>query len=324
MSTRETDVFLSLHDLRKAYGELEAVRNLSLDVLQGEVFGFLGPNGAGKTTTIRMACGLLQPDGGEIRVDGDRLRDNPAAVRKRIGLCPQEIVIWETLTCLEQLTFVGTQYDLSRAKARRRGSELLGILGLSEKANRLAKTLSGGMKRRLNLALALVHDPDLLILDEPQAGLDPQSRIMVREFIQSLAASKTVLLTTHEMDEADRTATRVGIIDHGRLLVLDTPKRLKEHHAGGEVLEVSAGGGAPGVGSWPETSELDSLTFPEGLTVLESLPGTMRLAGPGLQERVPEVLETLRNQGVEPTGITLRKPTLEDVFISLTGRGLRE
>ena len=314
MSSGATDVFLSLRGLRKSYGELEAVRDLSLDVHRGEVFGFLGPNGAGKTTTIRMVCGLLRSDGGEVRVNGESLRDHPQEVRRRIGLCPQELVIWETLTCLEQLTFVGTQYDLPARDARSRSRELLAILGLTEKANRLAKTLSGGMKRRLNLALALVHDPELLVLDEPQAGLDPQSRILVREYIQSLARTRTVLITTHEMDEADRLASRVGIIDHGELLVLDTPDALKAKHAGGEVLEVGVA----------DAIDEGSVVFPESFTLMESLPGTLRLSGPRLQERIPDLLNGLRAQGIEPAGVTLRKPTLEDVFISLTGRGLRE
>ena len=197
MSMADADVILSLKNLRKSFGDLEAVRDLSLDVQRGEVFGFLGPNGAGKTTTIRMICGLLNADGGEILVDGTHLRENSRACRRRIGLCPQELVIWETLTCIEQLILMGTQYDLPRHQARRRGENLLDILGLAEKRNKLAKTLSGGMKRRLNLALALVHDPEILVLDEPQAGLDPQSRILVREYILSLAREKTVLLTTH-------------------------------------------------------------------------------------------------------------------------------
>jgi ABC-2 type transport system ATP-binding protein len=313
-SSDATSVVLSLRGLRKAYGEVVAVQDLSLDVLRGEVFGFLGPNGAGKTTTIRMACGLLRSDGGEVRVNGASLRESPRKVQRRIGLCPQELVIWETLTCLEQLVFIGTQYDLPVRTARARSLELLEILGLSEKAKRLARTLSGGMKRRLNLALALVHDPEILVLDEPQAGLDPQSRILVREYIQSLSTTRTVLLTTHEMDEADRLASRVGIIDHGKLLVLDTPENLKEKYAGGEVLEVGT------------SREIDgaSVTLPEGLTLLESLPGTLRLSGRRPQERIPELLDLLKAQGIDPVGVTLRKPTLEDVFISLTGRGLRE
>lgn len=317
MPSADADVILSLLNLRKSFGELEAVRDLSLEVFRGEVFGFLGPNGAGKTTTIRMICGLLRADSGEIRVNGAPLRKNVRDCRRRIGLCPQELVIWETLTCLEQLVFVGTQYDLSRRDARRRSLELLDILGLSEKRNRLAKTLSGGMKRRLNLALALVHGPELLVLDEPQAGLDPQSRVMVREYILSLAQEKTVILTTHEMDEADRLTGRIGIIDRGKLLVLDIPGRLKEEHAGGEILEMTVGDGSRGV-------DVFLREIPDDLTALESLPGTLRLTGPALHDRIALLFQSLKAAGVEVKDVTLRRPTLEDVFISLTGRGLRE
>ncbi|MCJ7628170.1 MAG: ABC transporter ATP-binding protein [Longimicrobiales bacterium] len=317
MLSADADVALSLLNLRKSFGGLEAVRDLSLDVFRGEVFGFLGPNGAGKTTTIRMICGLLRADSGEIRVDGAGLRENVRDARRRIGLCPQELVIWETLTCLEQLVFVGTQYDLGRREARRRSLELLDVLGLSEKRNRLAKTLSGGMKRRLNLALALVHDPELLVLDEPQAGLDPQSRVLVREYILSLAREKTVILTTHEMDEADRLAGRVGIIDHGRLLVLDTPACLKEKHAGGDILEISIGEERDGLPGF-----LHGL--PGELTTLESLPGKLRLTGPALHDRIAGLFRNLESAGIEVRDVTLRKPTLEDVFITLTGKGLRE
>jgi len=158
---------LSIRELRRNYGSLEAVRDLSLEVLPGEVFGLLGPNGAGKTTTIRIVCGLLRPDAGEIRVEGASLEERPREVRSRIGLCPQELVIWDTLTCLEQLVFVGMQYVMAYRDARRRSHELLAVLGLAGKTHRAAQTLSGGMKRRLNLALALVHDPELLVLDEP-------------------------------------------------------------------------------------------------------------------------------------------------------------
>jgi ABC-2 type transport system ATP-binding protein len=317
MTSSHPDVILSLAGLRKSFGDLEAVRDLSLDVLRGEVFGFLGPNGAGKTTTIRMICGLLKADGGTIRIGSTLLSEDVGECRRRIGLCPQELVIWETLTCLEQLSFMGTQYDLAHREARRRSLELLDILGLSEKKNRLAKTLSGGMKRRLNLALALIHDPELLILDEPQAGLDPQSRVMVREYILSLAEEKTVLLTTHEMDEADRLADRIGIIDHGTVLVLDTPERLKEEHAGGEILEMTL---------MEDSSNLQGFLqgLPDGLTPLESLPGTLRLTGPNLHEQLGVLFRSLDGAGIGTTDVTLRKPTLEDVFITLTGRGLRE
>ncbi len=360
MASTTSDVMLSIRGLRKSFGEIRAVDDLSLDVLRGEVLGFLGPNGAGKTTTIRMICGLLRSDGGEIRIAprappstgpvrqrgstgrppstdeatggtpgaGTRavdisLREALSEVRRFIGLCPQELVIWGTLTCLEQLTFVGTQYDLPRKEARRRSEALLECLGLSDRAHSLANTLSGGMKRRLNLALALVHDPELLVLDEPQAGLDPQSRILVREYIRGLAREKTVILTTHEMDEADRLAHRVGIVDHGRLLVLDTPQALKAGHAGGEVLEVEVDS-EPGICDGGQGAPFLPGSLPDGLTLMESLPGTLRISGSRLQERIPEVRAILEARDIEPAGFTLRKPTLEDVFISLTGRGLRE
>ncbi len=313
-----TDVSVSIRGLRKSFGDVTAVKDLSLDVRHGEIFGFLGPNGAGKTTTISMVCGLLRADSGEILVNGEPLREDYRAAQGRMGLCPQELAIWEMLSCFEQLEFVARQYDVRRKVARRRADELLEILGLQEKRNRLAKTLSGGMKRRLNIALALVHDPEILILDEPQAGLDPQSRILVREHIRSLARVKTVILTTHDMDEVDRMAERIAIIDHGELLVLDTPEALKGRVGPGDVLEirVSAGEGLNVVHlrkSLPDA--VQNLTYDEG---------TLRVVALEALELLPHLLERIRDAGAEAHDINLRKKTLEDVFIALTGRRLRE
>ena len=265
-----------------------------------------------------MVCGLLRADSGEILVNGKPLREDYRAAQGRMGLCPQELAIWEMLSCFEQLEFVARQYDLRRRVARRRADELLEILGLQEKRNRLAKTLSGGMKRRLNIALALVHDPEILILDEPQAGLDPQSRILVREHIRSLARVKTVILTTHDMDEVDRMAERIAIIDHGELLVLDTPEALKGRVGPGDVLEirVSAGDGLNVVQlreSLPDA--VQNLTYDEGILRVVALEGL---------ELLPHLLERIRDAGAEAHDINLRKKTLEDVFIALTGRRLRE
>lgn len=220
--------------LTKSYGALAAVEDLCLEVYEGEVFGFLGPNGAGKTTALNMICGLLKPDSGEILIRGESIaRDDQ--LRHRVGFCPQNIVLWSSLTCIEQLTFIGEMYDLPRSLARSRGESLLETMGLGDKRDTRAGTLSDGMQRRLYLIMALVHDPEILILhdpeililDEPETGLDPQSRVLVREYIKSLARSKTVIFTTHNMDEADRLADRVAIIDHGLLLTLDTPEALK-------------------------------------------------------------------------------------------------
>lgn len=312
------DTILSAVGLTKSYGDLTAVRDLALSVCRGEVFGFLGPNGAGKTTTVNMICGLVRPDAGEIAIDGHTVGGAHRACARLIGLCPQDLVIWEGLTCLEQLEFMGHLYDLPRREARARALELLRVLGLSERRHSVAKTLSGGMKRRLNIALALVHGPKLVILDEPQAGLDPQSRILVREYVRSLAGDATVMLTTHDMDEADRMADRVAIIDHGRLLVLDTPEALKRQVGAGDVLEIGIPGDAASAVR-PLQADLPSDVRDLGVT-----DGVWRLAGRAILSALPALLERLAAHAVQADDVRVRKTTLEDVFIDLTGRTLRE
>ena len=314
----DPDAILSVRGLTKSYGDLIAVDNLSFEVKRGEVFGFLGPNGAGKTTAISLVCGLLKRDAGEIRIDGMSPEKNYRKYKKAIGLCPQDLVIWESLTCLEQLEFMARLYDVKRDTARSRSRELLEILGLEKKQHKLAKTLSGGMKRRLNIALALVHEPALLILDEPQAGLDPQSRILVREYIKSLSRRTTVILTTHDMDEADRLADRVAIIDHGKLLVLDTALNLKKNIGEGDILEIK-----------PSETQEDRLErilndLPESLCHLSTARGFLRLVGVDIVDALPMMMERFRREHLAVEDITIRKKTLEDVFIALTGRGLRE
>jgi ABC-2 type transport system ATP-binding protein len=318
MQAVHADVALSLSGLKKSYGDLLAVDDLSLDVYRGEVLGLLGPNGAGKTTTTNMICGLLKSDAGEVTIEGRSLADNYRACRQRIGLCPQDVVLWESLTCLEQLELLGRLYDVRPDVARARALDLLDVFGLLDRKRRLARTLSGGMKRRLNIALALVHDPPLLILDEPQAELDPQSRVLVREYIRSLANGKTVLLSTHDMDEADRLADRIAIIDHGRLLELDTPEGLKRRIGAGDILEIRI----------PEGQE-DRLhrlqeALPDSLRNLAYQQATLRLVGVDTPDVLPPLLERLRSTGLQIQDMTIRKKTLEDVFIALTGRRLRE
>ena len=170
-------VVLQTHSLTKRYGALIAVDGLSLEIFEGEIFGLLGPNGAGKTTSINMMCGLLKPDSGQVTIHGKPITDGDPNARSRVGVCPQNIVLWNQLTCLEQMQFIGEMYGYKRKIARERGVQLLKELDLDEKRDKPARTLSGGMQRRLNLAMALVHDPEILVLDEPEAGLDPQSRV---------------------------------------------------------------------------------------------------------------------------------------------------
>jgi ABC-2 type transport system ATP-binding protein len=312
-------IVLQTEGLTKRYGSLVAVQDLSLQVSEGEVFGLLGPNGAGKTTCINMMCGLLKPDAGRVMVHGAPIAGGRADVRARVGVCPQDVVIWERLTCLEQLQFIGQMYGLAGREALARGKQLLDELDLAEKRDRQAHTLSGGMKRRLNLALALVHDPDIIVLDEPEAGLDPQSRVKVREYIRSLARVKTVILTTHNMDEADRVADRIAIIDHGKLLVQDTPEALKRRVGQGDVLEISLKGRL-GEGD----AERAALACLDGQTTLDLAGGTLTVRALNVVGMLPAILEALGRIGLQPGEARLRENTLEDVFIQLTGRRLRE
>jgi len=305
---------LEIKNLSKSYGDLLAVNDLSLGIYAGEVFGLLGPNGAGKTTTINLISGLLKPDSGEVFLRGERFATGDAEIRSKIGICPQENVLWKKLTPSEQMNFLGNMYDVNPSFIRKRSEEILKDLGLAAVKNQLAGTLSGGMQRRLNIALALIHDPELLILDEPEAGLDPQSRVSVREYIKSLAEQKTVLLTTHNMDEAERMADRVAIIDQGKLLVLDTPDELKQTVGEGDVLEISIKNPArinsvlPYLNDWAQTMMVDDILHIRALDLVNQLQ---------------TILAYLEKGGILFGDIRMRKNTLEDVFIQLTGRSLR-
>lgn len=309
---------VQITSLTKRYGNLTAVKELSFEVKKGEIFGFLGPNGAGKTTAINMMCGLIRPDAGEILINGLSVRSNFRQVKQTIGVCPQDIVIWEMLTCIEQLEFAGEIYGLSRKKANERGLRLLRDLGLYEKKDKTARTLSGGMQRRLNFALALVHDPEILILDEPQAGLDPQSRILVREYIRSLTSRTTIILTTHDMDEVERLAGRVAIIDQGQLLVMGTPDQLKNRLGFGEVLEIRVND--------DESGKIDHFlaSLPSKIEQKKYKQGVISIICNGVYEVLPEILQALTARGIAVKDLRIRDKSLEDVFVSLTGRGLRE
>lgn len=337
-----TEIVLQIRHLTKHFGALTAVDDLSLEVHSGEIFGFLGPNGAGKTTAINLICGLLKPDAGQVFIHGKPVgstgtKNGAAEIRTRVGVCPQHTILWDKLTCLEQLEFIGEMYNVPRQQARRRGNELLEILGLAEKRRRLAATLSGGMKRRLNLAMALVHDPEIVVLDEPEAGLDPQSRVLVRDYIKSLttagetvaasARGKTVILTTHNMDEADRMADRVAIIDRGKLLVLDTPAALKQRLGQGDTVEIRLENGLTG------STEDNYAAEARAQLALQEIASEVKLeAGANILHvralhalrRLADILQALTCAGFHPGEVSLRANTLEDVFIQLTGRRLRE
>lgn len=221
---------LEVKNLKKSYGDLQALKGISLNIDKGEILALLGPNGAGKTTAIQCISHLIPPSGGEIILQGGS--------KGSLGLCPQDIIIWDQLTLMEQLLLMGRLNGVPRELVKERSIDLLDRLGLTQKTNRQAKTLSGGMKRRLNVALSLVHDPALWILDEPEAGLDPQSRILVREFILEESARRAVLLTSHNMDEVQRTAQRILLIDQGQILDQGSLKDLLLRHESKDLEEL--------------------------------------------------------------------------------------
>jgi ABC-2 type transport system ATP-binding protein len=309
-------IVLNIEGLTKRFGELIAVRSLAFDVREGEVFGLLGPNGAGKSTTINMMCGLVSADAGNITLYGEPVKPGGSFLRKNVGVCPQEIILYQKLTCIEQLVFIGTMYDVPRRQAQQRAEQLLIAMGLIEKRKTLASALSGGMQRRLNLIMAIMHDPKVVILDEPEAGLDPQSRVLVREYIQNLARKKTVIVTTHNMDEADRICDRVAIIDYGSLLTLDTPENLKRTVGKTSVLEIHL---REGSGTQPLIDDLHR----RGIEVVQ-VNQTLVVRHSNVVSTIPTVMDCLKAYRTPVAEIQLRENTLEDVFITLTGRRLRE
>jgi ABC-2 type transport system ATP-binding protein len=319
MNPATGEIAVQVKHLTKYYNDIKAVDGISLEIRQGEVFGLLGPNGAGKTTSINMICGLLKPDNGEVIINGYRISGKGAEViRSKVGVCPQNIIIWPKLTCFEQLVFIARMYDIPRSIAHERADILLKRLELQEKRNKLACTLSGGMQRRLNILLALVHDPDFVIFDEPEAGLDPQSRVMVRDFIISTAREKTVIFTTHNMDEADRVSDRVAIIDRGKLLKLESVENLKKSIGEGDVIELT-------VKSTDENRIMNAAGSLEkgGFKVLTS-GNRMIIKSRNIVEKIPSFYKILESFNLQIVEMNMRENTLEDVFIYLTGRSLRE
>jgi ABC-2 type transport system ATP-binding protein len=305
-------VAVSVIGLEKSYGSVRALAGVDLEVPQGTVMGLLGPNGAGKTTIIRILTTLLKPDAGSARVAGlDVVRD-AARLRERIGLAGQYAAVDENLTGLENLTMVGRLYGERRAAARRRGEELLERFELLEAANRPTKTYSGGMRRRLDLAAALVARPPVLFLDEPTTGLDPRSRLQLWQTIEGLVSEgTTVLLTTQYLDEADRLSSEIAVIDHGRVIAGGTPDELKDR-VGGERLEIRlehAAQAEAAVQALATMADDPPLADGELVTV-----GVHRRGG-----AIVEAVRRLDGAGVGVADIALRRPTLDDVFLTLTG-----
>ncbi|HEX8073407.1 MAG TPA: ATP-binding cassette domain-containing protein [Thermoleophilaceae bacterium] len=309
-------IAIDARGLRRTFkGGIEAVRGIDLSVAEGEVFGFLGPNGAGKTTTVRMLCTLLPPTDGEMRVAGIDVRADGAAVRRRIGVALQEIGLDPVQTGRELLELQCGLYGIRGADAARRAQELLDLLGLADAADRRTKTYSGGMKRRLDLASALVHSPDVLFLDEPTTGLDPASRVTVWDEVRRIKASgTTVFLTTQYLEEADQLCDRLAIIDAGRIVAEGTPERLKAA-MGHDVVSVGLDG------SDAHSTEAAIGDLP-GLERVIAETGALVLYVENGAGAIPEIVRRLDRGRVQVGAISVSRPTLDDVFLKATGRRL--
>ena len=320
----ERESVIEVRDLVKVYGrDTRALDGISFDVGHGELFGLLGPNGAGKTTTIRILATLLRPTSGLARVAGFDVAGHAHDVRERLGLAMQTPTLDAFSTGRETLELAGRLHRLSAARLRRRADELLELMGLSSVADKLTGTYSGGMKRRLDLASALMHDPPLLILDEPTEGLDPQSRTALWEELERIGAQgTTMVLTTHYMEEADRLCSRLAIVDNGRIVVEGGPQELKETvGADSVVLQLEASDGAADDRVGAVCRRL------EGLVPCEAVgehPAGVVLAVPNASAAVPQLMRRVDGDGLRITGLQMSQPSLDDVFLKYTGRHIRE
>jgi len=324
MSDQQEQPIIEVRDLVKVYGsETRAVDGIAFEVAPGELFGFLGPNGAGKTTTIRILATLLRQTDGTARVAGFDVATHPGEVRKRLGLAMQTPALDAFSTGRETLELAGQLHRMPAAEIRRRTDELLELMGLTSVARKLAGTYSGGMKRRLDLASALVHRPQVLILDEPTEGLDPQSRTALWEELERISqAGTTMLLTTHYMEEADRLCTRLAIIDNGKIVVEGQPAELKRSiGADTVVLQLEAANGDL------EHQRAEVRRLLEGVLTADAVaehPAGVSLAVPNASAAIPALLRRLDGDGVHIAGLQMSQPSLDNVFLKYTGRHIRE
>ncbi|HSM43517.1 MAG TPA: ABC transporter ATP-binding protein [Acidimicrobiia bacterium] len=308
---------LTADSLVKRYGDLTAVDEVSLAISAGETFGLLGPNGAGKTTTISMICGLLEPDSGSVVVDGERIETNSTRGRSAIGLVPQQLAIYPDLTGEENLAFFGRLYGLAGSTLADRVAEVLSIVGLAERKDDQTKEYSGGMQRRLNIGIGLLHRPRLLVLDEPTVGVDPQSRNAILESVESLSGEgMAVLYTTHYMEEAERLCDRVAIIDEGKLQAQGTRRDLVSMVGEKDRVSISATGDLAGAS--------ESLRRISGVTDASASDHSIEILATDASAILPALLSSVTESGGSITGVEVKEPNLEAVFLHLTGKALRD
>jgi ABC-2 type transport system ATP-binding protein len=312
---------LHVEHVQKRYADLVAVEDVSFAVPRGQCFGLLGPNGAGKTTTISMVCGILRPDAGRVEVAGEPVTSDTSPAKRRIGYVPQELALYEELSAADNLRLFGSMYGLRGVALRGRTDQALELTGLADRATEPVARYSGGMKRRLNIAAAILHEPELLVFDEPTVGVDPQSRNAIFETLKGLrAAGKTIVYTTHYMEEVERLCDRVAIMDHGAVVADDTLAGLRKLLPASDELQIEVAALADGDGQW--AGQLPASV--PGVRRANLRDSTLTADVEHLGRDAPAVLEFLRERGVEVRCVSTRRASLEDVFLHLTGRKLRD
>lgn len=307
---------IRVENLSKSYGELKAVDGVSFDIQDGELFGFLGPNGAGKTTTLSMISGLLKPDSGTVWMHEINVWETPIPAKRMMGLVPQELAIYEELTAQENLEFWGSLYNLSRSQLKSNITDILEKVGLTDRAKEAVSRFSGGMKRRLNLAIGLVHQPKIVLMDEPTVGIDPQARNNILDIIREIAkAGTTILFTTHHLEEAESLCERIAIMDHGQILDVGTVQELAQITGDGDVVTLSGTFTSSTLKSALSSDHIDFINVSDGVATFNLKNNHFGIA---------QVIQALSEAKIEIQDISIQKPSLESVFLKLTGRELRD
>lgn len=315
-----TEAILQVQDLHKSYGKTEAVRGISFDILPGEIFSLLGPNGAGKTTTISMLSCLLAPTKGDALIDGHSIRNGAAQVKGVIGVVPQEIALYPDISARENLHFWGRMYGMGGGALRKRAEELLDIVGLADRTKDKVETFSGGMKRRLNIAVGLLHQPKILYMDEPTVGIDPQSRRRILDTVIELnRGGLTVLYTTHYMEEAAELSSRIGIVDHGELIALGSQAELTHLVGESDTLQISLE-----ADGYDSAKLLDAVQKVKGVQRATLEDGQLLVQAQGAHAALGEIVARINKAGARLLDLKVDEPNLEAVFLHLTGRALRD
>ncbi|MBE9124938.1 MULTISPECIES: ABC transporter ATP-binding protein [unclassified Coleofasciculus] len=313
-----------IENLQKRYGDVEAVKDISFKVEPGEIFGLLGPNGAGKTTTIRCLCTLSKPNAGKIEVSGISVIDNPRAARRRLGYVAQEVALDKVLTGRELLQLQASLYHLPSVFAKERIPKIIEVLGLQDYADKKTGTYSGGLRKRLDLAAGLLHQPDVLVLDEPTVGLDIESRVVVWDFLRQLQkAGTTVLITSHYLEEIDALADRVAIIDKGVVIALGTPSQLKDE-VGGDRITLRIREFSPVEEAQKAKDMLQALPFVQEVIVNTAQGNSLNLVVKPQSDALTAIQQSLNDAGLPIFGIAQSRPSLDDVYLAATGQTLTD